>query len=398
MPVVTICPDCSRKLRVPDELLGKKVRCPGCKVVFTAASEPEQASPPPAPPPPRSAPARDERIEEQPRLRRAPSPEERDDEPRGEREQDDSIHDEEDDLPRGRRLHEDDEYGEEEGAGSQGNRAAWRKVGNGITFVLVALGLTVALPCCGALGGGIIGGVTAANAPAGRGQAGPGAVTMAASSGGAFFALAVVLNLLAAGVKGVDVYGHYLGTAVPDKPGTGLRGLALTTLGLIGAAAGLTILSNFLSLALGMGGGLFVNPLTGGASAILVGGFGFIGGLCQLAGMIVFVLYLRAVAFAVKRKDLGKLLRVFLISVISAVAVGIVVATIAVAVVGTAAFAGLGRGGQPGAGAANAMAGGFIAMAVLGCIGFLVGLGLAIWYIILLVQLRAAVMSFARRA
>jgi len=36
MPEITSCPDCSKKLRVPDDLIGKKVRCPGCSKMFTA--------------------------------------------------------------------------------------------------------------------------------------------------------------------------------------------------------------------------------------------------------------------------------------------------------------------------------------------------------------------------
>jgi hypothetical protein len=52
MPIIVQCPSCERKLRVPDELLGKKVKCPGCKVIFTG--EAESPAPPPPPPPPAS--------------------------------------------------------------------------------------------------------------------------------------------------------------------------------------------------------------------------------------------------------------------------------------------------------------------------------------------------------
>jgi hypothetical protein len=37
MPVIVSCPDCRRPLRVPDELLGRTVRCPQCKVLFMAS-------------------------------------------------------------------------------------------------------------------------------------------------------------------------------------------------------------------------------------------------------------------------------------------------------------------------------------------------------------------------
>src|SRR5438445_13374007 len=49
------CPSCSRKLRVPDSLLGKQVRCPTCGHQFEAAaaagaSAPEAEAQPTAPP------------------------------------------------------------------------------------------------------------------------------------------------------------------------------------------------------------------------------------------------------------------------------------------------------------------------------------------------------------
>jgi predicted Zn finger-like uncharacterized protein len=39
MAIVIRCPNCSRKLRVGDDLVGKSVQCPGCKNVFQAAPE-----------------------------------------------------------------------------------------------------------------------------------------------------------------------------------------------------------------------------------------------------------------------------------------------------------------------------------------------------------------------
>src|SRR5262245_55325254 len=45
MPIVVHCPSCSRRLRVPDELLGTRVKCPTCDALFNAVG------PPPAPDP-----------------------------------------------------------------------------------------------------------------------------------------------------------------------------------------------------------------------------------------------------------------------------------------------------------------------------------------------------------
>jgi predicted Zn finger-like uncharacterized protein len=49
MSEITSCPQCQRKLRVPDELLGQPVKCPSCENVFTASAE-APAAPPPVPP------------------------------------------------------------------------------------------------------------------------------------------------------------------------------------------------------------------------------------------------------------------------------------------------------------------------------------------------------------
>lgn len=65
MPIVVDCSSCHRKLRIPDELLGKLVKCPTCNMTFTAtalaspvaaAGDPASAAPPPSPPPAPAAP------------------------------------------------------------------------------------------------------------------------------------------------------------------------------------------------------------------------------------------------------------------------------------------------------------------------------------------------------
>lgn len=42
MPSMVRCPACNRKLRVPDDMLGRDVRCPSCSAQFVAALEPEE--------------------------------------------------------------------------------------------------------------------------------------------------------------------------------------------------------------------------------------------------------------------------------------------------------------------------------------------------------------------
>jgi predicted Zn finger-like uncharacterized protein len=46
MPNTIHCPSCNRELRVPDDLLGKKVKCPACSTTFTAAVVPPEATAP----------------------------------------------------------------------------------------------------------------------------------------------------------------------------------------------------------------------------------------------------------------------------------------------------------------------------------------------------------------
>jgi hypothetical protein len=79
-------------LKVPDELIGKSVKCPGCKETFTA-----QVPSRPAP-----APAQEE-IAEKPRKRATPPPEEEEEEPRRPVRRRDDDEDEEDDRPSRRR-------------------------------------------------------------------------------------------------------------------------------------------------------------------------------------------------------------------------------------------------------------------------------------------------------
>jgi predicted Zn finger-like uncharacterized protein len=47
MTVEIICPSCNSKLRIPDQAVGKQVRCPNCTTVFIAPAGPEssEASP-----------------------------------------------------------------------------------------------------------------------------------------------------------------------------------------------------------------------------------------------------------------------------------------------------------------------------------------------------------------
>ena len=55
MTLIIDCPSCQRKLRVPDDLLGLKVKCPSCATMFTASDSSSAAAAAPPPPPPEPA-------------------------------------------------------------------------------------------------------------------------------------------------------------------------------------------------------------------------------------------------------------------------------------------------------------------------------------------------------
>jgi predicted Zn finger-like uncharacterized protein len=56
MPTLITCPSCTRQLKVPDHLLGKKVKCPTCSTTFSAAAV-GAGEPVPEPPPLPDAPS-----------------------------------------------------------------------------------------------------------------------------------------------------------------------------------------------------------------------------------------------------------------------------------------------------------------------------------------------------
>jgi hypothetical protein len=113
MPALIVCPKCNRKLRVPENLMGKKVKCPSCGTAFTAAEAEEDLPTAPlieekeAPPSPRRKPAPsppDEEFEEEsPKVRRRPAP------PPPEEEEEETETDDEEVRPRRRRPVEEEE-------------------------------------------------------------------------------------------------------------------------------------------------------------------------------------------------------------------------------------------------------------------------------------------------
>jgi hypothetical protein len=128
MPTNIKCPTCKRALEIPDELIGKKVKCPACKMIFPATPG---GPPPPAKPESSQRPPSRPKSEEEVRVRRKSPPayevedeEEEEEEPRvrkkpiRRREEDDEEdeEEEEEERPRARRkaVRRDEEEEEED--------------------------------------------------------------------------------------------------------------------------------------------------------------------------------------------------------------------------------------------------------------------------------------------
>ena len=110
MPINTKCPTCKRTLEIPDELMGKKVKCPACKLVFLAT--PGEAPPPAKAESSRTQPPKS-KSEEGIRVRRRPAPTDEEEE-----EEEEEEDEEEEEIPRvrkkGVRRREEDEDEDEE--------------------------------------------------------------------------------------------------------------------------------------------------------------------------------------------------------------------------------------------------------------------------------------------
>ena len=51
MPVVVVCPSCKARMKAPDNLIGKTVKCPGCAALVQVKAAPSAPAPAPAPAP-----------------------------------------------------------------------------------------------------------------------------------------------------------------------------------------------------------------------------------------------------------------------------------------------------------------------------------------------------------
>src|SRR5437870_3534086 len=49
MPILVVCPSCSAKLRAPDAIAGRKIKCPKCGTRVVVPTPARESAPPPTP-------------------------------------------------------------------------------------------------------------------------------------------------------------------------------------------------------------------------------------------------------------------------------------------------------------------------------------------------------------
>jgi hypothetical protein len=348
MPTLVACPKCQRKLRVPDDLLGKSVKCPGCHEPFTA----DGGAAVTLALPPRET-AEDERVTPEPGLGGDEKPEPKRPIP----------------------------------------SANWRRVRRGFT-VLLAATLTHIGAVLLWVGSSICIGAALFAGPRIIKAGGPNDAGERMMSG---FVVVMALCVLA-NVAGyvLGIIGHSLALASPRAHRA--RSLAWATLLLCLVALVFIIVPYVLS---GLTGGIavmtadFANPLEDAEEApappqwvsVISQTSNFINYAISLAESFVFGFYVRAIGFCLDARPLARSAKGWLIMMSFVAFVGLLVVGVYFL------FKDAIDNARSGAAAAGPGGTGVLAFAGLACVFGVVGLALLAWYIILLAQARSAIAS-----
>jgi predicted Zn finger-like uncharacterized protein len=397
MPETITCPECAKTLRVPDDLLGRTVRCPSCKATFTAEGNPEpnqdlvfdeKPSSPERRPrreddsdeerPVRKRESRREEAEEDERVRERPRSRRRD------------FDEEEDERPRRRRRDEDDEEDDEDyeprrrGFEDRGSKSDWLRVRQGIGLILAAV-----LTLVGSYLFLICGAVAAGMAVAGSADRNsPGA---AAAAGGIGIILGVVAYLIGA-LTALVLYivGNCFCLRAP--PRWGAKTLAKVSLGLLGGGLLFVLGGMIINIAgQGMSGAAPVSLGASGAGQVI----SLVGNLLSLAQYVVFLFFLRAVCLAIQDYRLAKQIVYLIVFFIASFVISIVTAVVTVALAGWTVASTMTKSAEtPGT---SAMAGIGIGLVVGVCFILLFALVNLVWFIIALAHVRGAIKTYLFR-
>jgi predicted Zn finger-like uncharacterized protein len=389
MPEIITCPECAGKVRVPDTLLGKRVRCPRCDTAFVAPEKP--ANEDESERPRRRGRASSDHVQEEPPPRRRREEEDDDEEPRARRrrDRDEDEEDEEEEEERGRHRRR-----------RERTDGDLRKVRTGLTFVLfswIAAAVAVLELLVGLL---LIGGLTSTMLSAKNGPMPSGAVAVI---GSAVVVLLIFLIIYLVG-QGLSITGLVFCLGAPSKHGAKM--LAITALVL----SILVVLSSCGSAAIGglvsgvsaaqqqapppgMGGPNAMStspPPSGGSNP-----FTLVSYLLSGAEAIVFLFFLRALALNLRARRLASS-AIYIVSgmgISVLLSCGVFCVGVMTAVGAGASAMSAAKNNQPAAmdNTLGVLAGGAIVMLILLAVVGLIWLALTIWNIVLTVQVRAAV-------
>jgi hypothetical protein len=219
-------------------------------------------------------------------------------------------------------------------------------------------------------------------------RAGGGAGPAVVAGGGGMIALIVLGLILWLVCEGLWITGIAFCLGTP--PRRGARPLAMTVLIMRSIAAALSIPGLVILLA-NRGE---IDPASGSTAA--QNGFNMISGILGIASFIVFLCFLRAVAFLMKSPRLGETCLYLLITSILASVIGCGAVFIGTIVLGVSV--GLSAAAKGGAGPGPGLGGGLAFLFGCGAILFLIWLGLAIWYVVTIVRIRGRVGDYLARA
>ncbi len=412
MAEITSCPECAKMLRVPDDLIGKKVRCPGCGLMFTASldrdDEDEEEKPRRRPsrqieeddePPTRKRP-RSEGISDRRASRRGDMDDDENDRPsrrrwedegedRPRRRRDDEDYEDYDRRPRRSRREyydEDDDY-----PGGRRDRQAWRGVRTGIHLVILSGWLSLALYGIAILGGGLLfalGAVTFANMMGGGPGGAPPNPGGAVGIMGGVCILIAILGLMGLAQVILQVTGYGICMQVPGRQ-SAARGLC------IGAFTCMIV-----GLLISWGGGFLVGASGGPRSPLSGLGIGNIAGnignLVQFVAWTLWIFCLRSICYDIRAKELANRILTIYFSMVGFT----FIAFLLLFGIGFAIGFSLAAGGGPAAGGPNpatTLSGGIIAVFVLAVFLFLGWIGIYVWYLLTLQEIRQSLDRFISR-
>jgi len=366
MPEIITCPDCGRKLRVPAALVGKKVKCPDCNTKFTGGITTAPAGKTGAPA--RSKPRDDDDRPSKSSIRRD------EDRPRD--------RDDDEDYPRRRRRPDYDEDDDRDDnivrrPSKANKRAGWKMTLTGLNLLCYATYVYLGSIAVLILGACILGMIGAGGVSSGNANFRGGSLVGAGIGIVVLYGIYFVGQLVTTVLQGT---GHGFCMTIPPKEGSPRKAMAIATFSCFCAIIVFYLLSCGVNLGL--------RGRAAGIGAVLA----FLPLLIAIGYFICYGIFLRGVALDMREPGLAQQVLYFMIAVPVIMVLSIIMGVLMVVVMGAATFGA--ASSSTGQGAAANMGGAVIFMAGCGLLFLCIAIGMVVWYILLVHQLRKAVKNY----